>query len=190
MATAINLDLLKKLTRLANHNPNEHEANSAARRVCQMLEGADFSLGVGEAQPPPRTSQPSPSDWFDVLAQIQREQRESYRQKQKERQAREAADNFKRQTESRPKPEEPEYHPWSAQGPRRPKPRAAKDFWGKGQGPVDVHFDYEPPSPHFGPPPRDLECTVCHKTKETFYVGNLYVCGECQGNEFRRKEKP
>lgn len=40
----MNLDLLKKLTKLANHNPNEHEANSAARRVCKMLEEANFSL--------------------------------------------------------------------------------------------------------------------------------------------------
>jgi len=29
--------MLIKLAKLANHNPNEHEANSAARRVCQML---------------------------------------------------------------------------------------------------------------------------------------------------------
>lgn len=40
------------------------------------------------------------------------------------------------------------------------------------------------------PKVKSLECTVCHKVKETFYVGNLFVCGECQGNEFRRKEKP
>ncbi len=38
------LELLKKLTKLANHNPNDHEANSAARRVCKMLEDANFNL--------------------------------------------------------------------------------------------------------------------------------------------------
>ena len=40
----MNLDLLKKLTKLANHNPNEHEANSAARRVCKMLEESDWKV--------------------------------------------------------------------------------------------------------------------------------------------------
>jgi hypothetical protein len=40
----MNLNLLKKLTKLANHNPNEHEANSAARRVCKMLEESDWKV--------------------------------------------------------------------------------------------------------------------------------------------------
>lgn len=40
----MNLDLLKKLTKLANNNPNDNEANSAARRVCKMLEEANWSL--------------------------------------------------------------------------------------------------------------------------------------------------
>lgn len=38
----MNLDLLKKLIRLANNNPNDNEANSAARRVCKMLEEDNF----------------------------------------------------------------------------------------------------------------------------------------------------
>lgn len=38
------LDLLKKLVKLANHNPNEHEANMAARRACKMLEESKFDL--------------------------------------------------------------------------------------------------------------------------------------------------
>lgn len=38
------LDLLKKLTRLANNNPNDNEANLAARKVCRMLEEANFVL--------------------------------------------------------------------------------------------------------------------------------------------------
>lgn len=42
----MNLDLLKKLTRLANNNPNENEENLAARRVCKMLEEGKFSLPI------------------------------------------------------------------------------------------------------------------------------------------------
>lgn len=40
----MNLDLLKKLIKLANNNPNEHEANSAARRVCKMIEENNFNF--------------------------------------------------------------------------------------------------------------------------------------------------
>ena len=72
----MNLDLLKKLTKLANHNPNDHEANSAARRVCKMLEEANWSLpttvppqpkpgtwsGFSNPRPPPQTAQ----TWNDV----------------------------------------------------------------------------------------------------------------------------
>lgn len=48
----MNKDLLIKLTKLANHNPNDHEANTAARRVCKMLEEANFILD----KPQPRTA--------------------------------------------------------------------------------------------------------------------------------------
>ncbi len=40
------LERLKKFTRLANNNPNEHEANVAARRVCKILEEHNFELAV------------------------------------------------------------------------------------------------------------------------------------------------
>lgn len=40
----MNLDKLKKLIRLANDNPNDHEANLAARRVCKILAEKDFVL--------------------------------------------------------------------------------------------------------------------------------------------------
>ena len=40
----MNLNLLKKLIKLATNNPNEHEANSAARRVCKLIAEADFKF--------------------------------------------------------------------------------------------------------------------------------------------------
>lgn len=40
----MNLELLKKLVKLANNNPNENEANSAARRVCKLIEKAEFKF--------------------------------------------------------------------------------------------------------------------------------------------------
>lgn len=41
----MNKDLIIKLAKLANNNPNEHEANSAARRVCKLLAEANFNFG-------------------------------------------------------------------------------------------------------------------------------------------------
>lgn len=40
----MNLDRLKALIRLANNNPSENEANTAARRVCQELAKDDFRI--------------------------------------------------------------------------------------------------------------------------------------------------
>lgn len=53
------LELLKKLTRLANHNPNENEANLAARRVAKMLEEADFKLVSTNSNSPNPTYRPA-----------------------------------------------------------------------------------------------------------------------------------
>ena len=40
----MNLELLKKLVKLANNNPNDNEANLAARKVCKMIEEAKFNF--------------------------------------------------------------------------------------------------------------------------------------------------
>ena len=45
------LELLKKLTALANNNPNENEANLAARKVCLMLAECNFYLGIEVKEP-------------------------------------------------------------------------------------------------------------------------------------------
>ncbi len=40
----MNLDLIIKLVKLANNNPNEHEANSAARQVCKLIAAGEFKF--------------------------------------------------------------------------------------------------------------------------------------------------
>ena len=47
----MNLELLKKLVRLANNNPNDNEANLAARKVCKMIEEAQFKFTTYESPP-------------------------------------------------------------------------------------------------------------------------------------------
>jgi hypothetical protein len=61
----MNLDLIIKLARLANNNPNENEANLAARKVCKLMAEANFKF------PSTQRFQRSPDDkvggtWNDV----------------------------------------------------------------------------------------------------------------------------
>ena len=44
----MNLDLLKKLVKLAINNPNDNEANSAARKVCRMIAEDNYKLVGGD----------------------------------------------------------------------------------------------------------------------------------------------
>lgn len=79
---AVDADKLEKLIRLANNNPNDNEANLAARKVCKMLENVRFNFrkpgqttsNSGNTGPwrPPTQSRPSPTgrqgfNWDDVF---------------------------------------------------------------------------------------------------------------------------
>lgn len=83
----MNLELLKKLVKLANNNPNEHEANSAARRVCKLIEDNEFKFvpDVVKAevkQPAPGTWQGftrNPKDYEDFIKGWWRQQNQSYK---------------------------------------------------------------------------------------------------------------
>lgn len=52
------LETLKKLTALANNNPNENEANLAARKVCKMLADSNFILSVTTWNDVTRSTEP------------------------------------------------------------------------------------------------------------------------------------
>lgn len=58
----MNIDKLKALIRLANNNPNEHEANLAARKVCKQLAGNDFAL-LKEPARTSNTAKPAADTW-------------------------------------------------------------------------------------------------------------------------------
>lgn len=104
----MNLDLLKKLTRLANNNPNENEANLAARKVCKLLEENNFKFSETIKGPEIRNPfdyQPSQRqrDWmgFDRGAWsdpfIQREQQR--RDQEAKEKAQREADRIKEEAE-------------------------------------------------------------------------------------------
>jgi len=58
----MNIDLIIKLARLANENPNENEANLAARKVCKLIKAAEYKFnGTTQSKPTGR-----PTTWNDV----------------------------------------------------------------------------------------------------------------------------
>ncbi len=46
----MNINLIIKLARLANENPNENEANLAARKVCSLIKQADYKFNGSTIQ--------------------------------------------------------------------------------------------------------------------------------------------
>lgn len=71
------IDLIQKLIRLANNNPNENEANSAARRVCRMLENYKFSESITtqRSSQPASEQNPNGRNPFEEIFRKAREQR-------------------------------------------------------------------------------------------------------------------
>lgn len=55
----MNKDLIIKLVKLANNNPNDNEANNAARKVCKLLEEGNFENGWVTSRR--NTQQPNPN---------------------------------------------------------------------------------------------------------------------------------
>lgn len=154
-------DLLKKLTRLANNNPNENEANLAARRVCKILEESNFSLSEAYTNPKPPSSKPNYShvnnpvnynswvyDWF----------RDSNEKRYKQY-AEGSWDSSQwtdkdRKTSEQAKPKEP-----------------FKE---------SNYYAYEPIKQK--KEKRTLKCSKCGKMQETLFVGleDVYECNNCQ----------
>jgi len=110
----MNLDLLIKLIKLANNNPNENESNLAARKVCKMIAEADYkftqsNLPSNKATHIP-TPQPGSNDWLnEILKNMRNAQWSSYDQ---ERQywAREAEERSKQQQYYRPSQAQQNYY--------------------------------------------------------------------------------
>jgi len=48
----IDTDKIQKLIKLANNNPNDHEANSAARMACKLLKDYKFAVEMPRIQYP------------------------------------------------------------------------------------------------------------------------------------------
>lgn len=60
----MNKDLIIKLAKLANNNPNENEANAAARKVCVLLVEGHFKFNDIQSNTKSNTVYPNPSRYY------------------------------------------------------------------------------------------------------------------------------
>jgi len=159
----INIDILKKLIELACNNPNENEANSAARKVCRMLKEDRYQAfnGAPISQPKPKDKytqgpphRPGGFNWdYDINKEdIRRAAEEAARRQEEYRRADE---------ERRRKRQEEEYKEQVKKEQEKQKYRSTTY---KKEG-ITL-----------------LECTLCHETKPTLYSGppELFVCTRCK----------
>jgi len=166
----MNLDLLKKLTRLANNNPNDNEANLAARKVCKMLEASNWSLPIL----PPVKQAEKVRTWADV-----KRSEEPFFKSRPQSSNNDHFKNFWDQYVKNMTPEE-----------RARWNKETKGTWdipfkdGKYKSPFETAQRKEREKKE----KRMLECTRCHQMKETAYVGNLYVCIDCYWVEYESKK--
>lgn len=173
----MNLDLIQKLIRLANNNPNDNEANLAARKACKMLE--DYKFPSSNTTPPKnatygeqtRNNGPSPFNsgppnrpgfgfdfddrfWEEILKQGSR----FYRKDQGEPfyKSHTKQEKFYNDDGSRFNPLTEEFK----------KPSQQKEE-------------------------RELVCVECKEKKKTKFVGlpECYICNECQWTMYTKHKK-
>lgn len=172
----MNLDLLIKLVKLANNNPNENEANSAARRVCKLIAEGDYKFT--NVAPPKKPSVATEWNAYDDLMNMVRDikQQDAYRQQrqyehERARNAQQADQKSREQYE-----------------------RQAKEKWT--YEPVFKNVPYEPSQSqqnYYAKPKKEkekrvLKCCICGKERETAFVGppQVYRCMNCDWDDYHK----
>lgn len=164
----MNIDLIIKLARLANENPNENEANLAARKVCSLIKAGNYKFDnqpiINRQQPinrepvrpnrqPDVRSASNPIndiyDMFNKYCSYGKTSREYY-----------SRPNYNKP----PKQEEPVYVFWDELDPNTKKQKEESK--------------------------RILKCKTCHKNTETSFVGlaEIFECNDCSWSEWERKK--
>ncbi len=75
------IDMIQKLIRLANNNPNDNEANLAARRVCKMLTDYLFPY-IPISNPKVQSASSPPFDPYQDLYNMMRDLKKNARKEQ------------------------------------------------------------------------------------------------------------
>ena len=154
--------MLKKLIALANNNPNEHEANLAARKVCKaLIEHKYIDQLISVKEPVRQTTQsyykgPKPDfDMNDFMKMYD--------------------ELFK----GRYKPHEPNY--------REPYYKRPDYGFKTGNNPDDEKYYQRRKERGFGDERRMLICKKCGNSVETKFIGipEMFVCNSCIWNAYK-----
>lgn len=160
------LEILKKLIALANNNPNDNEANFAARKVCKALiedkyvdQLKDIITPVSQTIPPNYKPYPKQEQYY-------KEPFDFYSNPFWE-------DFFKRATNS----------PFNEQSRWKSPP--------KNEPPKGPYYNPYTSEYETDKDTRKLKCKTCGKVKETKFRGlaEIFECNECQWTAYERKKE-
>jgi hypothetical protein len=165
----MNLDLLTKLVKLANNNPNDNEANLAARKVCKIIEEGKFNFGGNGNNTNQHIPPKQPTTWNDVTRSTEPAWKPYYQPS-----ANPINDWFK------------QYYQQSQQQNQQ----SQQDSYRYGSG---SSFDYGSDSAKSKernhPPKRDIICTGCNKTFNSSYnKPEPFLCNDCQWKKYEKEK--
>ena len=179
----MNHELITKLAKLANNNPNENEANAAARKVCKLLAEANFDFGKTTTSQQSNTnrgpeghygSPMSEQEFYDILRNMAGSRRYSqgysygadydgpFRPSGREKSAERGKSDAERRAE-----EEKKEQQYKADEENRRRQR-------------DANMKKEADRVKRESSKTLRQCVKCGITKLTAYLGNDYICSECQ----------
>ncbi len=161
------LEMIIKLAKLANNNPNENEANLAARKACKLMGEADFKF--------PTSNQGG--TWNDV-------KRSTEPQWSSQRPSSSGFDPFWDMFNREYTRKDPFWN-------TPPPGWKTRDY----QGHRDTYNPYDiPKSPPYEEPKKKpkikLKCKACQKEYETTFnkPGQDFVCGNCQWSNYHHEK--
>lgn len=165
MIVRMNFDLITKLAKLANNNPNENEANLAARKVCKLLADSDYKFVAGTTN----------KNTQDANRNTQGTSQRTASQYQKSKSGSWTGSNFDPDTFSDIFGDifKNYYYKEPTQPPKQPK-RPESDY---------VKWDpYDKGEVKNNKEKRPLTCRSCGKIVMTGFVGPsvIFECTECQ----------
>lgn len=197
----MNIELLKKLIRLANNNPNEHEANAAARRACKMVAEDNFALlnnTVENLQDKYTVrTPPEARTWDDVKRSTEPEFKSRPPSGYNPSQAQwdYIMDLLNRNPfRSGPNPFDREYRggqwskqydpkKWDNENPTEPIPKQQYH-------PDDAKYYERRKERGFGETKFPLKCKTCGNVKLTLFMGlpEMFECNSCQWTAYERNK--
>jgi len=212
------IEILEKLIALANNNPNEHEANSAARRVCKLLVELKVNFktrGASQPKPQPQSKQQDWSGFTDIFnddfikrareakaqedaryAEDRRKAQEFY-EKEAEEQVRRNRERYDRMKQEQYDRKRGKSEPWYE---REREPREAKipkDVYSAREWDSGIHipnkheYEFRPVTNEYVRvgQKKPRNCTQCGREYQTAYIGNIFVCYNCHWNNYNKQTK-